>query len=71
MRERILRAALSHFQRHGYHGAGLAEILEEARAPKGSLYHHFPGGKAQLARAARRIEADCLRTCTAHARSSG
>jgi TetR/AcrR family transcriptional repressor of lmrAB and yxaGH operons len=51
-RERILRAAISLFQQRGYHGVGLTEILTEAQAPKGSLYHHFPQGKAQLAVAA-------------------
>jgi TetR/AcrR family transcriptional repressor of lmrAB and yxaGH operons len=48
-RQRIVRAAIRLFQERGYHGVGLAEILSEARAPKGSLYHHFPQGKAQLA----------------------
>jgi TetR/AcrR family transcriptional repressor of lmrAB and yxaGH operons len=38
--------------RRGYHGVGLAELLEQAGAPKGVLYHHFPGGKAELAVAA-------------------
>lgn len=33
----------------GYHGAGLSEVLAAAGAPKGVLYHHFPGGKAELA----------------------
>jgi TetR/AcrR family transcriptional regulator, lmrAB and yxaGH operons repressor len=33
----------------GYHGVGLAELLTAAQAPKGVLYHHFPGGKAELA----------------------
>ena len=40
------------FQQRSYHGVGLSEILAEAKAPKGSLYHHFPGGKAELAIAA-------------------
>lgn len=48
-RERIIRAAVRLFQAHGYHGAGLADILVLAEAPKGSLYHHFPGGKEDLA----------------------
>ena len=48
-RERILRAGLHLFQTQGYHGTGVSEILERARAPKGSLYHHFPGGKEELA----------------------
>ena len=33
----------------GYHGVGLTEVLTAAQAPKGVLYHHFPGGKAELA----------------------
>jgi len=36
-------------QRRGLHGMGLAELLAEAGAPKGVLYHHFPGGKTELA----------------------
>jgi TetR/AcrR family transcriptional repressor of lmrAB and yxaGH operons len=51
-RERILRAAIRLFQQRGYHGTGLSEILADADAPKGSLYHHFPHGKAQLGVAA-------------------
>ena len=39
----------SALQRRGYHGTGLAELLAEADAPKGVLYHHFPGGKSALA----------------------
>ncbi len=33
----------------GFHGVGLNELLDEAQAPKGVLYHHFPGGKTELA----------------------
>jgi TetR/AcrR family transcriptional regulator, lmrAB and yxaGH operons repressor len=40
------------FQRRGYHGTGLIEILEASGAPKGSFYHHFPDGKEQLAEVA-------------------
>ena len=48
-RERILRAGLLLFQAQGYHATGLNEILARAEAPKGSFYHHFPGGKEALA----------------------
>ena len=51
-RERILHAAIRLFQERGYHGVGLREILAAADAPKGSLYHHFPAGKAALGVAA-------------------
>jgi TetR/AcrR family transcriptional regulator, lmrAB and yxaGH operons repressor len=47
-RSRILRAAQHAFRKRGYSAAGLNEILEAAQAPKGSLYHHFPGGKEQI-----------------------
>jgi TetR/AcrR family transcriptional repressor of lmrAB and yxaGH operons len=51
-RDRILRAARHLFQRRGYYAVGTAEILAAARAPKGSMYHHFPDGKEQIAVAA-------------------
>lgn len=36
----------------GYYGTGINEILAGAGIPKGSLYHHFPGGKDELIEAA-------------------
>jgi TetR/AcrR family transcriptional repressor of lmrAB and yxaGH operons len=48
-RDRLIRAAVTLFRQRGYDGAGLTEILDAADAPKGSFYHHFPGGKEQLA----------------------
>ena len=51
-RERILRTAVGLFQRQGYHATGLNQVLADAKAPKGSLYFHFPRGKEQLAAAA-------------------
>jgi TetR/AcrR family transcriptional regulator, lmrAB and yxaGH operons repressor len=48
-RARILSAALRLFRKRGYHAAGLNDILELAKAPKGSLYHHFPNGKEEIA----------------------
>ncbi|MBC7619828.1 MAG: TetR/AcrR family transcriptional regulator, partial [Candidatus Saccharibacteria bacterium] len=43
---------LNALSRKGYHGVGLTELLAEAGTPKGVLYHHFPGGKTELAIAA-------------------
>lgn len=51
-RDRLIAAMAAALQRRGYHGIGLNELLAEAQAPKGVLYHHFPGGKAALAVAA-------------------
>jgi TetR/AcrR family transcriptional regulator, lmrAB and yxaGH operons repressor len=47
-RERLLVAAQRLFRKRGYHATGLSDILEAAQAPKGSLYHHFPGGKEAI-----------------------
>ncbi|MEH6566612.1 MAG: TetR/AcrR family transcriptional regulator [Halopseudomonas sp.] len=47
-------------QRNGLHGTGLTRLLSQAKAPKGSLYHHFPGGKEELALAAIAQTADQL-----------
>ena len=51
-RDRLVFAATRLFRQRGYDGTGLAEVLSEAGVPKGSLYHHFPAGKADLACAA-------------------
>ena len=36
------------FRRNGYTGTGVKQIVAEANAPFGSLYHFFPGGKEEL-----------------------
>ncbi|WP_064697402.1 TetR/AcrR family transcriptional regulator [Rhizobium aegyptiacum] len=48
-RKALIHAASALLRKRGYAGVGLAEILAETGLPKGSLYHHFPGGKEQLA----------------------
>lgn len=47
-KERIMTASAELFRRNGYTGTGLKQIVTEAKAPFGSLYHFFPGGKEQL-----------------------
>lgn len=48
-KERILDASSELFRRQGLTGTGIKQILDQAHAPFGSLYHHFPGGKDELA----------------------
>ena len=47
-RARILDATSTLFATRGM-SVGLKEVVEQAGAPFGSLYHHFPGGKEELA----------------------
>jgi TetR/AcrR family transcriptional regulator, lmrAB and yxaGH operons repressor len=51
-RDRLIAAMADALQRRGLHAVGLTELLAQAQAPKGVLYHHFPGGKNELAAAA-------------------
>ena len=56
-KSRFIDTAALLFRRQGYNGVGLTEIIEAAAAPKGSFYHHFPGGKEELAEQALRRSA--------------
>jgi AcrR family transcriptional regulator len=51
-RESILTAAAELMRRKGYGAVGMKDIAEASGAPIGSLYHHFRGGKVQIAREA-------------------
>jgi AcrR family transcriptional regulator len=47
-KDRIMEASAELFRRNGYTGTGLKQIVAQAGAPFGSLYHFFPRGKEQL-----------------------
>ncbi|HEX3511029.1 MAG TPA: TetR/AcrR family transcriptional regulator [Solirubrobacteraceae bacterium] len=47
-RERIVETSAGLFRRQGFSGTGVKQIVAEASAPFGSIYHFFPGGKSQL-----------------------
>ena len=51
-RAAIVEAAVRLFRRRGYAATGINEITANSGAPKGSLYHYFPAGKAQIGAAA-------------------
>ena len=47
-KQRIVGAGAELFRRQGYTGTGIKQIVAEANAPFGSIYHFFPGGKQHL-----------------------
>jgi AcrR family transcriptional regulator len=47
-KERIVTTSAELFRRQGFSSTGVKQIVAEAGAPFGSLYHFFPGGKEQL-----------------------
>ncbi len=54
-RKRIVGAMARLLRRQGYAATGLNQLVAEAGAPKGSLYHYFPDGKEQVAAEALRF----------------
>jgi AcrR family transcriptional regulator len=52
---KMVRAALDLLREAGLSGAGINSVIGKSGAPKGSLYHYFPGGKNELMTAALRM----------------
>lgn len=47
-REAMLGSAIRLFRERGVGDTSIGDVLEASGAPRGSVYHHFPGGKKQL-----------------------
>jgi AcrR family transcriptional regulator len=48
-REKLLDVLVAMFRKNGYDGTSVADITAATGLGKSSLYHHFPGGKAEIA----------------------
>jgi TetR/AcrR family transcriptional repressor of lmrAB and yxaGH operons len=60
-RSRMITAAIGRLQRHGLAAMSFTEVLADSGAARGAIYHHFPGGKQQLALEAARRNAEDIR----------
>ncbi|MFE7566467.1 TetR/AcrR family transcriptional regulator [Streptomyces sp. NPDC057539] len=47
-KQRMVQAAKELIQRNGCDATAFSDVLKLSDAPRGSVYFHFPGGKAQL-----------------------
>jgi TetR/AcrR family transcriptional repressor of lmrAB and yxaGH operons len=59
-RERMIQSALVLIGQNGVEGTSFSQVIEHSGAPRGSIYHHFPGGKAQLVEEATRYAGDIV-----------
>jgi AcrR family transcriptional regulator len=57
-RTRMIQSAALLFREKGVEATALSDVIEHSGAPRGSIYHHFPGGKAELAENATRLAGD-------------
>jgi len=53
-RQKMIQSAAVLFREHGVQGTSFAVVLAHSGAPRGSIYHHFQGGKSELAEEATR-----------------
>jgi len=60
-RSRMISAAIGLLQRRGLAAMSFTDVLAESGAARGAIYHHFPGGKQQLALEAARRNAEDVR----------
>lgn len=51
-RQKMVRSATLLLREQGYTGTSFGDVVAASGAPRGSIYHHFPGGKTQMMREA-------------------
>ncbi len=47
-REKMISGAADLISRHGVNGTSLRNVVDHTGTPRGSLGHHFPGGKIEM-----------------------
>lgn len=58
----MVRSAVTLFAGRGMSATSFSDVLADSGAPRGSIYHHFPGGKQQLTIDAVRFTAERVLT---------
>ena len=54
-RSKMVRSAVSLIASRGVNATSFSDVLADSGAPRGSIYHHFPQGKQQMAEEAVRL----------------
>lgn len=61
-KQRMLNSAVLLLRERGAAGVTVDAVLERSGAPRGSVYHHFPGGRNELIISAARLAGDTITT---------
>ena len=59
-RDQMIRSAATLIRERGVEGTSFSDVLAHSGAPRGSIYHHFPRGKAQLVEEATRYAGEVV-----------
>ena len=59
-RHRMIRSQALLQRERGVAGTALPDVIEHSGAPRGSIYHHFPKGRAELAEEATLFAAEWI-----------
>ena len=70
-RQSMVLAAVELLRERGVDGVTLDDVLSRSGAPRGSIYHHFPSGRAQIIEEAAQLSGDAISRLISNAAPSG
>ncbi len=70
-RSKMITSAALMLRERGYGGTSFARVIEDADAPRGSIGHHFPGGKREMVAEAVRFAGDAATAAMRHSMERG
>ncbi len=70
-RQEMIKSAAQLIREYGVQGTSFSDVLSHSGAPRGSIYHHFPDGKTQLAAEATQWAGEYIVAGTAAALADG
>jgi AcrR family transcriptional regulator len=59
-KQQMIQSAMKLQRTRGIAGTAFSDVLADSGAPRGSVYHHFPDGRSQLAEAATEYGVDWM-----------
>lgn len=70
-RQSMVLAAVELLRERGVDGVTLDDVLGRSGAPRGSIYHHFPNGRAQIIDEAAQLSGDAISRLISKAAADG